>query len=67
MIRDLESQTDKEHKCALIFDDSLYACTGGKGTDLCGKVYVQGFLRKQSSAAIVGGLRGDCVDRPAVY
>ena len=39
VIRDLESQTDKEHKCALIFDDSLYARTGGKGTDLCGKVF----------------------------
>ncbi len=31
------SQTDKKHKCALIFDDSLYA--RGKGTDLCGKVF----------------------------
>ncbi len=39
VIRDLESQTDKKHKCALIFDDSLYARTGGKGTDLCGKVF----------------------------
>ena len=39
LIRDLESQTDKKHKCALIFDDSLYARTGGKGTDLCGKVF----------------------------
>lgn len=39
VIQDLESQTDKKHKCALIFDDSLYARTGGKGTDLCGKVF----------------------------
>lgn len=39
VVRDMESQTDKKHKCALIFDDSLYARTGGKGTDLCGKVF----------------------------
>ena len=39
VIRDLESQTDKKHKCALIFDDSLYARTGGKGTELCSKVF----------------------------
>ena len=39
VIRDIESQTDSNHKCALVFDDSLYARTGGKGTDLCGKVY----------------------------
>lgn len=39
VISDIESQTDKKHKCALIFDDSLYARTGGKGTDLCGRVY----------------------------
>lgn len=39
VIGDIESQTDKKHKCALIFDDSLYARTGGKGTDLCGKVF----------------------------
>ena len=39
VIADIESQTDKKHKCALVFDDSLYARTGGKGTDLCGKVF----------------------------
>lgn len=39
VIRGIESQTAKNHKCALIFDDSLYARTGGKGTDLCGKVF----------------------------
>lgn len=39
VIYDIESQTDKKHTCALIFDDSLYARTGGKGTDLCGKVF----------------------------
>lgn len=39
VIKDIESQTDKTHKCALIFDDSLYARTGGKGTELCGKVF----------------------------
>ena len=39
VISDIESQTDKKHKCALIFDDSLYARTGGKGTDLCARVY----------------------------
>ena len=39
VIRDMESQTDKNHTCALIFDDSLYARTGGKGTDLCGRVF----------------------------
>lgn len=39
VIHDLESQTDKKHKCALIFDDSLYARTGGKGTELCGRVF----------------------------
>ena len=39
VIGNIEPQTDKKHKCALIFDDSLYARTGGKGTDLCGKVF----------------------------
>lgn len=39
VIDDIESQTDRKHKCALIFDDSLYARTGGKGTDLCGRVF----------------------------
>lgn len=39
VIHDMESQTDKKHKRALIFDDSLYARTGGKGTDLCGRVF----------------------------
>ncbi len=39
VIRDIESQTDEKHKCALIFDDSLYARTGGKGTELCAKVF----------------------------
>ncbi len=39
LIHDMESQTDGRHKCALIFDDSLYARTGGKGTELCGRVY----------------------------
>ena len=39
VIYDLESQTDKKYKCAFIFDDSLYARTGGKGTELCSKVF----------------------------
>lgn len=39
VIRDMESQTDEKHKCALIFDDSLYARTGGKGTELCARVF----------------------------
>ncbi len=39
VVSDIEPQTDKRHKCALIFDDSLYARTGGKGTDLCGRVF----------------------------
>lgn len=39
VILDIESRTDKDHINALIFDDSLYRRTGGKGTDLCAKVF----------------------------
>lgn len=39
VIRDIESRTDKKHTKVLIFDDSLYLRTGGKGTDLCAKVF----------------------------
>ena len=33
VILDIESQTTDKHINALIFDDSLYARTGGKGTE----------------------------------
>jgi hypothetical protein len=39
VIHDIESRTDKNHVNCLIFDDSLYRRTRGKGTDLCAKVY----------------------------
>lgn len=39
VINDIVSQTCAGHKNALIFDDSLYARTGGKGTELCGSVF----------------------------
>jgi hypothetical protein len=39
VILDIESRTEKNHVNVLIFDDSLYKRTGGKGTDLCAKVF----------------------------
>ena len=39
VIMDIEEQTTGNHINTLIFDDSLYARTGGKGTELCAKVY----------------------------
>ena len=39
VILDIESRTDKNHVNTLIFDDSLYQRTGGKGTDLCARVF----------------------------
>ena len=39
VILDIESQTTDKHINALIFDDSLYARTGGKGTELCARVF----------------------------
>lgn len=39
VIMDIESETTKTHSRALVFDDSLYQRTGGKGTDLCAKVF----------------------------
>lgn len=39
VILDIESQTTDDHINALIFDDSLYSRTGGKGTELCARVY----------------------------
>lgn len=39
VIMDIESQTTDDHINALLFDDSLYSRTGGKGTELCAKVY----------------------------
>lgn len=39
VINDITSQTCENHKNALIFDDSLYSRTGGKGTELCGIVF----------------------------
>ncbi|MDO5134209.1 MAG: transposase [Eubacteriales bacterium] len=39
VILDIESRTDEKHINCLIFDDSLYRRTGGKGTDLCAKVF----------------------------
>ena len=53
VIRDIESQTAKNHKCALIFDDSLYARTGGKGTDLCGKVFDHNEYKMRSDGSTI--------------
>lgn len=39
VILDIESQTTQDHINALVFDDSLYARTRGKGTELCAKVF----------------------------
>lgn len=39
VIQDIEAQTNGEHTNALVFDDSLYSRTGGKGTQLCARVY----------------------------
>lgn len=39
VILDIHSRTKDDHVNALIFDDSLYARTRGKGTDLCAKVF----------------------------
>ena len=39
VILDMESRTEENHVNVLIFDDSLYKRTGGKGTDLCAKVF----------------------------
>ena len=39
VIKDIESRTAPDHVNALIFDDSLYKRTGGKGTELCSKVF----------------------------
>ena len=39
VILDIESQTTRNHVNALLFDDSLYARTRGKGTELCAMVH----------------------------
>ena len=39
LIQDIESRTTKDHINTLIFDDSLNRRSGGKGTELCGKVF----------------------------
>ena len=39
VIFDIESQTSDNHINVIIFDDSLYARTGGKGTELCARVF----------------------------
>lgn len=39
VILDIESQTSGNHVNVLAFDDSLYARTGGKGTELCARVH----------------------------
>lgn len=39
VVHDIESQTTADRLAALVFDDSLYLRTGGKGTDLVAKVY----------------------------
>lgn len=39
VIADIEANTSDKHTNVLIFDDSLYSRTGGKGTDLCARVY----------------------------
>ena len=39
VIADIEEDSESEHVNALLFDDTLYARTGGKGTDLCARVF----------------------------
>lgn len=39
VITDLEAQTTEDHINALVFDDSLYARTRGKGTELVARVF----------------------------
>ena len=39
VIQDIEARTTANHTNVLIFDDSLSRRYGGKGTELCGKVY----------------------------
>ncbi len=39
VILDIEDQTASDHINTLIFDDSMYLRTGGKGTELCAKVH----------------------------
>ena len=39
VIQEIEAVTDPNHTNVLIFDDSLSKRSGGKGTELCGKVY----------------------------
>ena len=39
VINDIESQTKDDHINALIFDDSIYSRTRGKGTELCARVH----------------------------
>ena len=39
VINDIESQTKDNHINALIFDDSIYSRTRGKGTELCARVH----------------------------
>ena len=39
VIADIESQTTHKHINALVFDDSLYSRNGGKGTELCARVF----------------------------
>ena len=39
VILEIESETKDNHINALAFDDSLYLRAGGKGTELCAKVY----------------------------
>lgn len=39
VILDIESQTNDDHINAIVFDDSLYSRTGGKGTELCARVF----------------------------
>ena len=39
LIGEVESTTTDTHTNVLIFDDSLYARTGGKSTELCAKVF----------------------------
>lgn len=39
VINDIEDRTSDNHINVLIFDDSLYQRRGGKGTDLCARVF----------------------------
>lgn len=55
VISDIESRTDRNHVNCLIFDDSLYRRTGGRGTDLCAKVFDHNDRKKRIDLCMMTG------------